>query len=72
MPDVPCPGPGWKKNAGHQPKNSRGKRVRIVLNHGREGKYDNNPMSPPGWAADKAGWKLDDKFPFAIAWYLTL
>lgn len=68
------PGPDWKKNPGRCPDGAKGKRVRVWLVAGREGTYDANPMSPPGWAADGKGgcsWKIDGS-PFNIAFYQVL
>ena len=56
-------------NPGHLPPQAVGKRVRVVLENGNEGRTDGNPMSPLGWAADGRGgcnWTLRDH-PFAIA-----
>lgn len=70
----------WLDNPGYQPKEARGKRVRVVLakdlEEMREPIYDDhfNPMSPPGWAADGKGgcrWTFTDH-PFDIAKYLIL
>lgn len=75
MTSVPCPGKGWKENPGHCPPRARGKRVRVILEHGREASYDVNPMSPPGWAADGKGgchWGKRNGFAYDIAWYLIL
>ena len=44
-----------RPNAGYLPLEAEGKRVRVVLANGREGATDDNPMSPPGWAADGKG-----------------
>ena len=41
-----------KRNPGHLPSDAIGKRVRVRLAHGGIGACDDNPMSPPGWAAD--------------------
>ena len=75
MTDVPCPSAGWKENnTGKVPRGARGKRVRVVLVGGGEGRYDENPMTPPGWAADGKGgcrWTLTES-EFDIAWYLIL
>jgi hypothetical protein len=68
----------WVDNPGYQPKETRGKRVRVELEHGGEPIYDDhfNPMSPPGWAADGKGgcnWtKSDPPFAFDIKRYLVL
>lgn len=70
----------WTDNPGHQPKRTRGKRVRVILENGleemREPIYDDafNPMSPRGWAADGKGgcrWtRSNPPDPFDIAKYL--
>ena len=60
-----------KPNPGHLPEEAIGKRVRVVMAHGRPGKADDNPMSPPGWAADGRGgcrWTLSGS-RFDIAEY---
>jgi hypothetical protein len=44
-----------KRNPGHLPIDAIGKRVRVQLSNGRIGRADDNPMSPPGWAADGKG-----------------
>lgn len=65
----------WKDNPGHCPREAKGKRVRVLLNHGEEARYDDNPMSPPGWAADGKGgskWDLDPDYPFAIKAYIVI
>lgn len=65
--------PGFKQNVtGRRPEAAKGKRIRVVLNHGREASYSDNPQSPPGWSADNCRWNLDDRFPFAIALYRIL
>lgn len=75
-PTIEAPGPGWNRNPGHCPEEAKGKRVRVVLAHGREPAYDENPMSPPGWAADGKGgcdWRRRSRgYPFNIEWYLVL
>lgn len=45
-------------NPGYLPREAKGKRVRVELANGRMGSTDNNPMSPPGWAADTTRWTL--------------
>jgi len=58
-----------KRNPGHLPPEAEGKRVRVRLACGRRGRCDNNPMSPPGWAADGRNgcrWSLTGS-PFDIA-----
>lgn len=40
------------RNPGHLPSDAVGKRVHVVLAHGGRGRTDDNPTSPPGWAAD--------------------
>lgn len=60
-----------KPNPGHCPPEAIGKRVRVLLENGRIGATDDNPMSPPGWAADGKGgcdWRTRGH-PFAIARY---
>ncbi|CAN5574901.1 hypothetical protein BH10PSE14_BH10PSE14_06460 [soil metagenome] len=44
-----------KPNPGRLPEEARGKRVRVRLAHGGLGACNDNPMSPPGWAADGKG-----------------
>lgn len=66
--------PGFFPNPGYCPVAAEGKRVRVILAHGREGRCDDNPMSPPGWAADGKGgcnWRItgDD---FDIAFYRVI
>ena len=59
------------RNPGHLPEGAEGRRVRVVLANGRPGRSDDNPMSPPGWAADGRGgcrWTLLGD-PFDIAYY---
>lgn len=61
-------------NPGHLPTEAIGKRVRVRLANGRDGRSDDNPMSPPGWAADGRGgcsWALTGS-PFDIAEYEVL
>ena len=68
------PGPEWKKNTGKCPDEAKGKRVRVWLACGHEGSYDDNPMSPPSWAADGKGacsWKLTGG-PHNIAFYQVI
>ena len=63
-----------KPNPGHLPKEAEGKRVRVQLAHGGIGKCDDNPMSPPGWAADGKGgcrWSITGS-RFDIAAYEVL
>lgn len=60
-----------RRNPGHLPADAIGKRVKVRLANGQMGKADDNPMSPPGWAADgRAGcrWSRTDS-PFDIAEY---
>ena len=71
MTEVPCPGPGWKKNPGKQPRSTRGKRVRVALENGNIAKEEGTTTAPPGWSADKARWERQG-FDFDIAWYLLL
>lgn len=74
MPDVPRPGPEWKVNKGNLPRSAKGKRVRVVLAHGEEAKYDQRSDTPDGWAADGRGgcrWDLTGA-PHDIAWFLVL
>ena len=59
---------GMRRNPGHCPVEAMGKRVRVQLAHGGIGRTDDNPMSPPGWAADgKSGcnWRRTGS-PFDI------
>jgi len=61
----------WLPNPGHLPTEAIGKRVRVRFPDGREGRCDDNPMSPPGWAADGRGgcrWSLTGR-PHDIAEY---
>lgn len=63
-----------KSNPGYCPAEAEGKRVRVWLGHGREGAYDDNPMSPPGWAADGrtgCNWAITGS-PFDIAFYQVI
>lgn len=58
-------------NPGFCPAEAEGKRVRVVLASGEAGRTDDNPMSPPGWAADgRAGcrWSITGS-AFDIARY---
>jgi hypothetical protein len=58
-------------NPGHLPVEAIGKRVRVVLANGMPGTTDDNPMSPPGWAADgraACNWSLTGS-PFDIKEY---
>lgn len=58
-------------NPGHLPIEAIGKRVNVLLANGRPGSTDDNPMSPPGWAADGRGgcrWSRTGH-PFDIAEY---
>lgn len=60
-----------RPNPGHLPPDAIGKRVRVRLAHGGIGRCDDNPMSPPGWAADGQGgcrWTLAGH-PYDIAEY---
>lgn len=56
-------------NPGHLPPAAIGKRVRVRLAHGGLGACDENPTSPPGWAADGRGgcrWEITgDRFDIA-------
>lgn len=61
----------WRENPGHQPPASKGKRVRVKLAHGREGSYDPNEMSPPGWAADTTRWSFTDSV-YDVTHYIIL
>lgn len=59
------------RNPGRLPPEAEGKRVRVVLAHGAPGRCDDNPMSPPGWAADGRNgcrWSLTGR-PHDIAFY---
>ena len=61
-------------NPGFCPPEAEGKRVVVRLAHGGIGKADDNPMSPPGWAADGKGgcrWSLTGH-PFDIAEFEVL
>lgn len=67
---IACP-PGFKPNPGKCPAAARGKRVRVILADGREGKTDGGSQVPPGWAADGKGgcrWTIEGG-PFDIAFY---
>lgn len=58
-------------NPGHLPPEAIGRRVRVRLANGELGRTDDNPMSPPGWAADGRGgcrWDLAGR-PHDIAEY---
>lgn len=44
-----------KPNPGYLPPEASGRRVRVRLANGEIGRTDDNPMSPPGWAADGRG-----------------
>lgn len=69
MTSVPCPGKGWRENKGRRPE--RCLRVRVVLEHGSEPRYDENPMSAAGWAVDTTRWsRIGDRFD--VAWFLPL
>lgn len=60
-----------KPNPGYCPAEAAGKRVRLWLAHGGIAACDDNPMSPPGWAADGRGgcrWTLTGA-PHDIAFY---
>lgn len=60
-----------KPNPGRLPEEARGKRIRARLAHGGIGACDDNPMSPPGWAADGKGacrWSITGS-PFDIKEY---
>lgn len=64
----------FRPNPGHVPADAIGKRVRVRLAHGGIGATDDNPMSPPGWAADGKGacsWEKRGT-PFDIAEYEVL
>lgn len=70
---VPCPGPGWEENPGHQPEHTRGKRVEVVLRNGDLAKAEGGITRPPGWAADTARWSISRPwFGFDIAWFRVL
>lgn len=63
-----------KPNPGYCPAEAEGKRVRVWLVHGGEGSYDDNPMSPPGWAADGrtgCSWTITGS-QFDIAFYQVI
>lgn len=63
-----------KPNPGYCPADAEGKRVRAWLAHGREGSCDDNPMSPPGWAADGrtgCNWAITGS-QFDIAFYQVI
>lgn len=58
-------------NPGRLPPEAVGKRVLVQLRHSGIGKCDDNPMSPPGWAADGKGgcrWSITGS-SFDIAAY---
>lgn len=62
--------PGFKPNPGHLPDDAHGKRVRVILRHGREPRYG----EPSGWAADGRGacsWSLR-RGDFSIVGYMVL
>lgn len=66
----------WKLNStGEVPRGAKGKRVRVILlGTGEEPRYDDNPMSPMGWAADGKGgcrWTSTGD-PFDITHYKIL
>lgn len=67
---------GWKKNPGRCPEEAKGKRVRVILAHGDEPKYDSEwqPMSKPGWPADGKGGCVWSKrgIDQDIEWYRVL
>lgn len=68
------PDPSWLPNKGEVPKKARGKRVRVILAHGREGSYSVGAGIPSGWAADGKGgcrWSLTGS-PYDIAFYKVL
>lgn len=70
MGELTCP-PGWSRNAGRRPPNSAGKRALVILATGKEPRYDDNPMSPPGWAVDGKGaarWTITGD-PWDIVFY---
>lgn len=69
MTAVPRPGKGWKENKGRRPEGCR--RIRVMLEAGYEPRYDENPMSPPGWAVDTTRWSLLAD-PWDVAWFLPL
>jgi hypothetical protein len=64
--------PKWRPNPGQRPREAKGKRVRVLLLHGRAVTYDDNPMSPPGWAADTCRWGLDLQYSFSITHYAVI
>lgn len=47
--------PAFARNPGWCPEGVNGKRVEVALMTGDLGRCDDNPMSPPGWAADGRG-----------------
>lgn len=72
MPEQPAD--DWLPNPGSCPEAAKGKRVKVILANGTEPHYDNNPMSPPGWAADGrhgCNWSRRG-FAFDIAYYRVL
>lgn len=71
-PTDPATDSRWKPNQGQRPPGAKGKRVRIWLNCGREASYSDNPMSPPGWAADTTKWALDPQFSYGVAFYQVI
>ena len=65
---------GFARNPGRCPAEAEGKRVAVALMTGEPGRCDDNPMSPPGWAADGrfgCSWALDGS-PFNIDQYRIL
>jgi len=42
-----------RRNPGYLPHDAAGRRVRVILANGKEGRSD--PAGPPGWAADGKG-----------------
>lgn len=65
------PDPVWKPNPGYQPRETVGKRVRVLMAHGAEGSYDPNPITAPGWGADKTRWTLTGSM-FDVASYAVI
>ncbi|WP_030540586.1 hypothetical protein [Sphingobium sp. DC-2] len=63
-----------KPNPGYCPAEAEGKRVRVWLAHGGVGATYDDPMVPPGWAADGPRgccWEITGH-PFDIAFYEVL
>lgn len=59
-----------KPNPGRQPDETKGKRVFVRLANGKEPSREPvTTVTPAGWAADTANWRITPGYPFSISHY---